>query len=230
MGNVSNKAYALTCLSPIENGHLGGTAYSDEVRRRLQNWGLHELSPMARVPQTYLCRYFVLDNVYYESLPGTDIGATWYNIMSFFSDRYRRAALPKEDHLQSKYLVWCCNIHGDADAYLRGMWDAISDDIRHLWQFCYGFDRVRDADSFIAFIKKCQLDAALFFVGSNDESLPEQLKGLYLKQEFSRFVSEHQGLPAAQLQQAFHAFMQRVDPSNLAAPTWQPGLSNLQKQ
>ena len=39
MGNVSNNAYALTCLCPIQKGHIGGTAYSDEVRHRLQNWG-----------------------------------------------------------------------------------------------------------------------------------------------------------------------------------------------
>ncbi|WP_353157422.1 hypothetical protein [Herminiimonas fonticola] len=230
MANVSNKAYALTCLSPIQKGHLGGTAYSDEVRRRLQNWGVNEQSPMARVPQTYLCRYFVLDDVYYESLPGTDFGGTWYDILAIFSDRFRRAALPKEDHLQSKYLVWCCNIHGDPDTYLRGMWAAIGDDIRQLWEFCYGFERVHDADSFVAYIRKCQLSAALFFVGSNDEALPEQLKGLYLKQEFSRFVSEHQGWPAAQLQQAYQAFVQRVEPANLAGPSWLPGQSGLQKQ
>ncbi|MBF8179609.1 MAG: hypothetical protein K2Y13_10340 [Burkholderiaceae bacterium] len=230
MGNVSNNAYAITCLCPIQKGHIGGTAYSDEVRRRLQDWGLNEMSPMAKVPQTYLCRYFVLDDVYYESLPGTDFGGTWYDFLSIFSDRFRRAALPEEDHLQSKYLVWCCNIHGDPDTYLRGMWNAISDDIRHLWGFCYGFEHVSDADSFIAYIKKCQLTASLFFVGSNDEPLPEQLKGLYLKQEFSRFVTEHQGLPAAELQQAYQAFIQRVNPTNLQEPTWLPGQSTLQTQ
>ena len=53
MGNVSNNAYALTCLCPIQKGHIGGTAYSDEVRHRLQNWGLNEMSPMAKVCLLY---------------------------------------------------------------------------------------------------------------------------------------------------------------------------------
>jgi len=225
MGNVSNNAYALTCLSPIKKGHYGGTAYSDEVRRRLQQWGLHEQSPMAKVPQTYLTRFFVLDDVYYESLPGTDFGGTWYDILSIFSDRFRRAALPKEDHLESKYLVWCCNLHGDMDTYLRAMWHAIGDDIRSLWEFCYGFEDVKGADTFVHYIKQCQLSASLFFVGSNDESLEEQLKGLYLKQEFSRFAAEHQGLPPAELQQAYRAFIERVQPQNLAGPSWRPGQS-----
>ena len=228
MANTSGNAYALTCLCPIEQGHHNGTAYSDEVRHRLQNWGLLEHSPMAKVPQTYLCRYFVLDDVYYESLAGTEFGGTFYDFMSIFSDKFRRKALPREDHLKSKYIVFSCNLHGDLDAYLRGMWTAISEDIKYIWQFCYGFDEVKDADSFVVYIKKCQLKAALFFVGSNDDPLPEQLKALYLKQEFSRFAAEHQGLPAAQLQQAYQAFIQRVEPLNLAGPAWTPGLSTLQ--
>jgi len=227
MGNVSGKAYALTCLSPIKKGHFEGTAYSDEVRHRLQNWGLLEHSPMAKVPQTYLCRFFVLDDVYYESLPGTEFGGTLFDFLSIFSDRFRRKALPREDHLKSKYIVFSCNLHGDLDAYLRGMWNAISDDIRHIWGYCYGFDQVHDADTFVAFIKKCQLSAALYFVGSNDDPLPEQLKALYVKQEFSRFAEEHQGLPAEQLQQAYQAFMLRIEPLNLAGPSWKPGQTSL---
>jgi hypothetical protein len=226
MANRNGNAYALTCLSPIRHGHIDGVAYSDEVRHRLQNWGLLEYSPMAKVPQTYLCRYFVLNDVYYQSLSGPDFFSTVYDILSFFSDRFRTAALPREDHLKSKYLVFSCNLHGDLDTYLRGMWEAIGEDIKRVWCFCYGFDKVTDADSFIVYIKRCQLKAALFFVGSNDDPLPEQLKALYLKQEFSRFASEHQGLPAAELQQAYRAFMRRVQPLNLTGPTWSPGQSS----
>jgi hypothetical protein len=87
---------------------------------------------------------------------------------------------------------------------------------------------VHDADAFVAYIKKCQLKASLFFVGSNDDPLPEQLKALYVKQEFSRFAEEHQGLPAAELQQAYQAFIRRVEPLNFSGPAWKPGQSALQ--
>ena len=227
MGNVSNSAYALTVLSPIRKGHVGETAYSDEIRARLQNWDLDEDSPMAKVPQTYLCRYFVLDDVYSESLSAGDMYGTSYEILSIFSDRFRRKALPHEDHLKSKYLVFCCNFHGKLDTYLRDMWNAVSADIKRIWEFCYAFEQVHDADSFIAYIKKCQLTAALFFVGSTDDALEEQLKSLYLKQEFSKFAAEHQGMAAPELQKVYQAFIRRVDPANLAGPTWRPGQSML---
>ncbi len=223
MPDKNGSACALTILAPIKSGHLGEIAYADEVRKRLDAWNLLENSPMAKVPQTYLCRYFVLDDVFTQSQSGGDVYGTLFDFLSIFSDKARRRALPREDHLKSKYLVFSCEFHGDPNAYLRSMWLAIGNEIRHAWEFCYAFDQVTDADSFVAYMEKCRLKAALFFVGSTDQPLPEQLKALYLKQEFGKFASEHQGLPADQLQQAYQAFVKRVEPKNLAGPCWMPG-------
>lgn len=223
MANVSGKAYGLTILSPIRAGHEAQRGFADIVRDRLIDWGTDFASPMAKVPNTYLCRFFVLDDVYSQSLAAGDFYYSITSFLSLFSKTIRLGSLAREDHLKSKYLVFSTNFHGELDDYLRGMWQAASEEIKKIWQYCYAFDEVRDADSFIAYMKKCQLDTTLFFVGSNDEPLAEQLKGLYLKQELTRFAAEHQGMPAPQLQQAYRAFIQRVEPTNLAGPTWVPG-------
>lgn len=230
MANISGNAYALTILSPIKNGHCGEIAYPDAVRNRLQNWNLLPNSPMTKVPQTYLCRYFVLDDVYTESLPGTDFFGTLTDVLSIFSDNARRNALPKEDHLKSRYLVFSSNFHGDLDTYLRGMWNAIGNDIQQVWEFCYAFDQVHDAGSFVAYMKKCQLTASLFFMGSTDDPLEEQLKALYLKQEFTKFALRTQGMPAAQLQREYKKFIKQVEPVNLAGPSWMPGQYRLDQE
>jgi hypothetical protein len=227
-GNVSGNAYALTVLSPIRAGHTQDEiAYADLVRDRLEGWNAEENSPMAQVPQTYLCRYFVLDDVYTESLPGADLRNMFADLLTMVSDKSRRDAMPGEDHLKSRYLVFSCNFHcgaaGDVDGYLRGMWQALSERIKQIWGYCYGFDKVHDADTFVDYMKKCQRTAALFFVGSNDDSLPEQLKALYLKQELAKFAVASQGLDAATLRSRFQAFIQRTAPTNLAQPTWQAG-------
>jgi hypothetical protein len=229
MGNISGNAYALTVLSPIKNGIVPGEeiACADKVRELLQNWNLLPNSPMTEVPQTYLCRYFVLDDVYTESLPGASVMDTVSDIHPIESDVVRRRALPSEDHLKSRYLVFSCNLHagpnGDVDGYLRGMWNAISDRIQEVWGYCYGFEQVRDADSFVAYMHKCMLPAALFFVGSNDDPLPEQLKALYVKQAFVDFALANQGLDAATVRANYQAFMKRVAPMDLIGPTWEPG-------
>jgi len=223
MGNISGNAYALTVLAPIRNGHIEGVAYSDLVRDRLENWNLLPNSPMAKVPQTYLCRYYVLEDVYIESLPGASALDTCSDFLPVVPGRIRLAVLPTYDHLKSKYLVFSCSLHGDLDAYLRGMWTAISAESKEVWGFCYGFDQVGNADDFIAYVKKCQLPAALFFVGSNDDPLEEQLKALYLKQEFSKFAVENQGLPTAVLKKNYQEFIARVRPTDLSRPAWTPG-------
>ena len=50
-----------------------------------------------------------------------------------------------------------------------------------------------------------------------------QLKNLYLKQEFSKFVYANQGNSAAVIQANFREFVAITQPDNLDAPTWKPG-------
>lgn len=264
--NVSGQAYALTILSPIKHERIqskiplrdgekpamsdGEISSVDYIRNRLEQWNFEPNSPMAKVPQTYLCRFYILDDVYTESLPGADLRSMASDLHSIISNKARVNQLPKEDHLQSSYLVFSCNFHwtakqnssesffcklwkkskeklcgpeGDVDTYLHAMWNAISQDILDIWGHCYGFDGVDDASKFVAYMKKCQRNAALFFNGSNDQPLAEQLKALYLKQEFAKFATENQGLSPRQLRENFNAFIARVQPSNLAEPTWAAG-------
>ena len=226
--NISGNAYALTILSPIKDGFTQDEiAYADIVRDRLQSWNTEQNSPMMLVPQTYLCRFFVLDDVYTEALPGASALDTIFDWLPIMPDWARRCALPAEDHLKSRYLVFSSNFHcgpsGSVDDYLSGMWNAISDRVKDIWGYCYGFEAVNDADSFIAYMKKCQLTATLFFVGANDDPLEEQLKALYLKQEFTKFAIDNQGLSVPELRRNFQAFFERVQPANLSAPTWAAG-------
>ena len=234
MANTSGNAYALTVLAPIQNGCIGEISYAEIIRNRLQDLPLHEDSPLAKVPNTYLARLFILDDVFYECNTANDALFNFGDLFSFFFDRFRRGALPCKDNLRSKYLVFTSDFYGDLDDYLKGLWDkwVILEkneprDVRHLWEYCVGFDQVTDNTSFIRYIKKCQLNAALYFNGSTDDPLREQLKSLYLKQEFARFAVAHQGKSAAQLQTAFMQFIDKVQPENLDGPSWAPGKSSL---
>ncbi len=221
--NISGNAYALTMLCPIKPGIKANRIYADLIRDQLESWNMAMTSPMAQVPNTYLCRFFVLDDIYTESLPGASIWDALSDISIIPSNKQRWAALPHTDHLQSCYLVFTSNLHGDVDAYLAGMWQNMQTEIKAIWQYCYGFEEVKDVASFIAYAKKCCMNSALFFVGSNDDSLAAQLKALYVKQEFSRFAQETQDLPAGQLKLAYTAFMQRIKPRDVDEPTWKAG-------
>jgi hypothetical protein len=160
---------------------------------------------MARVPNTYLSRLWVLNDVPFQGRP---------------------AIL---EHLKSNYLVFSSNFHGELEDYLTGMWNALERAIRAILQYCVGFDRVTNVETFIEYVKACQVTTTFFFNGSSDEPLAAQLKGLYLKQEFSRFAFANQGKSPADLQAAFRAFVTRTQPANLARPTWKAGAYHLDR-
>ena len=141
-------------------------------------------------------------------------------------DRYQGHPAVLE-HLKSNYLVFSANFYGELEAWLEGMWKAIEPEIRELLQYCFGFENVRDSASFIAYIKKCQVETTFFFNGSTDEPLAVQLKNLYLKQEFSKFVYANQGNSPETIQANFQEFVRTTQPDNIAGPTWKPGAYSL---
>jgi hypothetical protein len=67
--NESGRAYGLTVLCPLGNDSQDDQSYAAIVRGHLRALAVDESSPMARVPNTYLCRMFVLDDVFYEGDP-----------------------------------------------------------------------------------------------------------------------------------------------------------------
>jgi hypothetical protein len=210
MANKDKNAYALTVLCPIRRGvpdQPPGNceSYTALLRDVFQALHVNEQSPMAQVPNTYLCRFWVLDDVPYQGKP------------AFL------------EHLQSGYLVFSSDFYGELDPYLEGMWKALESGIRTILWHCVEGAKVNGAQDFKDYIKKCQVTTTFFFNGSTDESLAEQLKSLYLKQEFSKFAFDNQGRNPEELQKAFHEFVDRTQPANLSGPTWAAGAYHLDK-
>ena len=197
--NSSGKAYGLTLLCTIRNESREDRSYSEMLSEYLENLNADAQSPMAKVPNTYLARFYVLKDVFYQG-------------HGF-----------EEEHLKSKYLVFSSNFHGDRDDYVRGMWDSNEEEVRAIWQYCVDFKNVKTAKDFVDYIKRCQVDNVLFFNGSTDDSVAEQLKALYLKQEFTRFAYNNHGESPEELQQKFREFVESTRPEELKSPTWHPG-------
>lgn len=203
MSSTNNNACGLTLLCPIKPDHGPEQSFASRTRELLQRLPNGEQSPLARVPNTYQCRFYILNDVFFQGSPA------------------------HEDHLKSRYLVFASDFHGDLERYLEGFWQHAREAIHIIWQHCIGFDQVTDAESFIRYIKKCQVNTTYYFNGSSGAPLQEQLKALYLKQQFSEFVQEQQGKSAAEQQQAFQTFIATTDPLNLAQPSWAPGQHKL---
>ena len=214
MANTSGRAYGLTTLCPIINGvssnkhsfsQSAGESHDKEIRRVLQSLPLNENSLFASTDNTYLARLFILNDVFFQQ--GNDY---------------------KRDQLKSKYLCFNSNFHGDLEPYLTSMWSNNESQIREIWQHCVAFEHVSKATDFVDYIKSCQVKTTLFFNGSNDEPVTEQLKALYVKQMFSEFVLTQQGKTGSEVKQAFKYFLQRVQLNDINSPSWKPGQTHIQ--
>jgi hypothetical protein len=205
MGNKFGNAYGLTALIPVKHGAEENRAYDKIIRDELQKWKLNKISPMAEVPNTYLSRVFLLNDVFYEGKPAI------------------------EEHLNNKYLVFSSNFHGELDDYLTGMWKAIGIELKDFLRHCVAFDTVDSAADFVKYVKRCQINNSLFFNGSNDKPLAEQLKALYVKQSFVHFAYLSQRYRyegdegARKLQDAFRRFTKLIQIDDTSEPTWKVG-------
>lgn len=213
MSNTSGRAYALTALCPITNGsrpHFGvldtraGESHDKEIRRLLQSLPKNQKSIFANTKNTYLARLFILNDVLFQQGSGI-----------------------KRDQLKSKYLCFNANFHGELEPYLTNLWNNNEAQLREIWQHCIAFEQVSCAEHFIEYIKSCQVKTSLFFNGSNDMPVAEQLKALYVKQMFSEFALSQQGKSAAELKQAFKYFLQRVQLNDIKSPSWKPGQTDV---
>jgi hypothetical protein len=208
MANSYGGVFTLTAFCPLRPESGGLESPAAVIRHVLNHEPSDHRGAMAKVPNTFFCRLLVLDDVIYQGSPAVD------------------------EHLQSKYLVFTATVYGDLDPYLRGMWMSAEPFVRKVFQFCVGFEGVKDEASFARYVRQCQVNTDLFFNGSiepgNTEHPPaEQLKALYVQQEFTRFVSEHQGRPASEIQEAFKKFVARVRPDEVSGPTWRAGAASL---
>jgi hypothetical protein len=170
----------------------------------LQSLPVNEDSHFAKTDNTYFARLFILNDVFFQQ--GNDF---------------------KRDQLKSKYLCFNSNFHGKLEPYLTGMWNNNATLVRKIWKHCVAFDQVNQAHDFVNYIKSCQVTTTLFFNGSNDKPVAEQLKALYVKQMFSEFVLTQQGKSATETKQNFKYFLQRVQLNNIESPSWKPGQSQI---
>jgi len=205
MPNTSGNAYGLTILCPLKEVDAENNSVTIKLKETLLDFNKLVFSPMSKVPNTYLSRFYILEDVIFENYPH-DL-----------------------EHLKSKYLVFTSNFYGDLDSYLEGMYRSIEKEIKIIWQDCYGFDSEKmNVNEFKKYIKKCQVETTFFFDGSTDDELNEQLKSLYLKQEFSKFVFENSHKNAEDLLKSFKHFIAESNPEG-SFPRWKPGVNNLEE-
>lgn len=195
MANVSGSVYGLTILSPIIHDAHADISHDCALRQYLANLPNGHTSPFAKVSSTHICRLVVMDDLIFVGTPA------------------------KEEHLNSKYLVFESNFDGELEPYLARMASEIPDVVESVWSHCVGYPGLRDRNAFVAYMKKCQITTTFYFADVNNHTVQSTLRALKVQASVADFIAKHQGESPSAIQAAFRAFYERV--RNL--PEQEPG-------
>ena len=186
MPNQSGNVYGLTILSPILNGADGNISHDCAIRDYLAVLPRDHRSPFAKVSSTHMARLVVMDDVVFVGTPA------------------------REEHLQSKYLVFETNFDGDLDTYLVRMARDAAEEVHAVWRHCAGYPGVEDAAAFAAYMKKCQIETTFFFADVNNKTVEQTLRALRVQAGVAGFIEANQGKSSAETQAALRQFIEKI--------------------
>jgi len=124
-----------------------------------------------------------------------------------------------EEHLKSKYLIFESNFDGELESYLKQLATEGRDEVHSIWQHCIGYPGVQNVNSFIAYMKRCQVETTFYFADVNNKTVQQTLQALQTQSAVASFIEKNQGKPSEELQPAFIEFMSRLN----KAPRPKPG-------
>jgi hypothetical protein len=171
--NTSGQAYGLTVLTPIRDGH------ETQLARYLDLLQGGEDSPFARVPGTHFARWVVIGDVVYEG------------------PRQRR------DRLTLGRLLFTSNFDGPVAPYLEALRIGLGEAADSVWDHCEGYPGRDDPGAFASYMRRHQIESALFFAAYGDRTVEQVRRSLALRRDVIDFALSAQGMDAAALQAAF---------------------------
>lgn len=171
--NVSGQAYALTVLTPIEHGR------EEALTAYLDALGDGDASPLARVPGTHLARWVVIGQV------------------------KQQEGQRRRDALKAPRLLFTSNFDGELNPYLEALRTGLAGDADAIWGHCTGYPGHQDAAGFSAWLRRHQIEAALFFGAYGDQTVGEVHANVAARTGLIEFALDTRGLDAAALQARF---------------------------
>ncbi len=189
-GSRSGRSYAVALTTPIRPG-----AEAD-LTAHIEGLGIGEKSPLARLPYVHFARWVVIDQLKTD-WPG---------------------APDPPPRLKSQYLLFTASLTAPAeenvpaaDRYAERLPESFLHEIRSripaeadaIWGHCLNYPGTSDAEAFVGYLARSQMETSLFYVGYPDVTVDEVRQALAARDKLVAFARDHQGeRDAARLQQA----------------------------
>jgi hypothetical protein len=136
-------------------------------------------SPLARLAGTHFARWVILDD--------------WVNDPS----------QPREDHLQSRYLIFTSNFDGPLDPYLDELCVKLAPEAREIWGRCIGCPPEASGPQLKAYLLHNKIDTGFFVAAYPHATVPQVKAAVAAREQLIAFAVRAQEMPADDLQRAF---------------------------
>lgn len=137
-------------------------------------------SPFARLERTHFARWVVLTH--------------------FVND----PSQPKQDNLSSPYLVFTSNFDEPEDSYLDELCERLAPEAKEIWGRCAGCPASASGPELKRYLLEHRLETGFFVAAYNDATVAKVKASLELRERMIDLAVRSQGMPPAELQQAFH--------------------------
>jgi len=136
-------------------------------------------SPLARLAGTHFARWVILDD--------------WVNDPS----------QPREDHLQSHYLIFTSNFDGPLDPYLDELCVKLAPEAREIWGRCIGYPPEATGPQLKAYLLHNKIDTGFFVAAYPHATVPQVKAALAARERLIAFAVRTQDMGPDELLRAF---------------------------
>jgi hypothetical protein len=136
-------------------------------------------SPLARLGGTHFARWVILDD--------------WVNDPS----------QPRQDHLQSHYLIFTSNFDGPLDPYLDELCVKLAPEAREIWGRCVGCPPDATGPQLKAYLLHNRIETGFFVAAYPHATVPQVKAALAAREQLIAFAVRAQEMRADDLQRTF---------------------------
>ncbi|MBA3746214.1 MAG: hypothetical protein H0W96_01815 [Solirubrobacterales bacterium] len=173
--NQSGQASGFLSLTAIMPGE------TDALREYLQGFRDRGERPLEKVPGTHMARFVIVEK---------------FNCKASYKQR-------QTETLACATLAFSSNLDGPIDAYLDRLCTSFAPEAQEIWGRCVGSPATCEGEELKEYLKRNQIDCGFFYAAYGEATVEKVKTSLEQRDRLVAFATGNQGVPAAELQQAF---------------------------
>ena len=175
--NESGQASGFLSMTAIKPGEI------DALRAYLEGFRDRGERPLDKVPGTHMARFVIVEK---------------FNCKPAYKQR-------RPENIACASLAFSSNLDGSIDRYLDVLCEQLQPEAQEIWGRCVGSPATCAGKALKDYLKHNQINCGFFYAAYGEATVPKVKAALDQRERLMAFATEHQGVPAAELQQAFIA-------------------------